>query len=320
MVEALGKRDLADRQRAVPDQRRRRSRRSSARGWRWKNIALEDLERILAHVAPGDGRASCAAALWIIGTIGSLAPFIGLFGTVVGIMKAFHEIAIEGSGGFEVVAAGISEALIATAVGLGVAIIALAFYNYLNVKIGLIGNGFARACERLVQALLYVESSTQPPRPAATHRRSAMAIHSLPSADEMTGDDIVAEINITPLTDIFLVLLIIFMVTTSVISNQGKNVDLPSSAVASQTPAGVTVTVTADDEIAVDGTVGDERRARAGARRPRSTKAQGQDRDPARRPRGACSARAVNDPRHGAGGRRHGHRARHQAPGARREK
>ena len=82
-----------------------------------------------------------------------------------------------------------------------------------------------------------------------------MAIHSLPSADESTGDDIVAEINITPLTDIFLVLLIIFMVTTSVISSQGKNVDLPSSAVASQTPAGVTVTLSADDEVAIDGTV-----------------------------------------------------------------
>jgi biopolymer transport protein ExbD len=82
-----------------------------------------------------------------------------------------------------------------------------------------------------------------------------VAIHSLPSADESTGDDIVAEINITPLTDIFLVLLIIFMVTTSVISAQGKNVDLPSSAVASQTPAGVTVTITADEEIAVDGTI-----------------------------------------------------------------
>jgi biopolymer transport protein ExbD len=82
-----------------------------------------------------------------------------------------------------------------------------------------------------------------------------MAIHSLPSADESTGDDIVAEINITPLTDIFLVLLIIFMVTTSVISSQGKNVDLPSAAIASQTPQGVTVTIGADDEIAIDGTV-----------------------------------------------------------------
>jgi biopolymer transport protein ExbD len=82
-----------------------------------------------------------------------------------------------------------------------------------------------------------------------------VAIHSLPSADEATGDDIVAEINITPLTDIFLVLLIIFMVTTSVISSQGKEVALPEAAVAAQAPQGVTVTVTAEDEIAVDGTV-----------------------------------------------------------------
>jgi biopolymer transport protein ExbD len=79
-----------------------------------------------------------------------------------------------------------------------------------------------------------------------------MAIHSLPSAGEETGDDIVAEINITPLTDIFLVLLIIFMVTTSVISSQGKEVDLPSSAVSDTTPSGVNVTVTAAGEIQVD--------------------------------------------------------------------
>jgi biopolymer transport protein ExbD len=79
-----------------------------------------------------------------------------------------------------------------------------------------------------------------------------MAIHSLPSAGEELGDDIVAEINITPLTDIFLVLLIIFMVTTSVISNQGKEVDLPSSTVASTTPQGVNVTVTAEGEIQVN--------------------------------------------------------------------
>ena len=80
-----------------------------------------------------------------------------------------------------------------------------------------------------------------------------MAIHSLPSAGEELGEDIVAEINITPLTDIFLVLLIIFMVTTSVISNQGKEVDLPNSAVASTTPTGVSVTVTSSGEVEVDG-------------------------------------------------------------------
>lgn len=70
-----------------------------------------------------------------------------------------------------------------------------------------------------------------------------MAIHSLPSPGEEVGDDIVAEINITPLVDIFLVLLIIFMVTTSVITSQGKEVNLPGAAVAKATPNGVTVTI-----------------------------------------------------------------------------
>jgi biopolymer transport protein ExbB len=73
--------------------------------------------------------------VWVLGTIGSSAPFIGLFGTVVGIIKSFHQMATMGTGGFSVVAAGISEALVATALGLVVAIVAVMFYNYLQVKI-----------------------------------------------------------------------------------------------------------------------------------------------------------------------------------------
>jgi biopolymer transport protein ExbD len=82
-----------------------------------------------------------------------------------------------------------------------------------------------------------------------------MAASALPGSngDEDGGDAIVAEINITPLTDIFLVLLIIFMVTTSVISSQGKEVNLPSSPDASQLPQGVTVTVTEIGEIEING-------------------------------------------------------------------
>lgn len=67
--------------------------------------------------------------LWVLATIGSASPFIGLLGTVVGILRAFHEMAKQGTGGFTVVAAGISEALIATAAGLIVAIVALITYN-----------------------------------------------------------------------------------------------------------------------------------------------------------------------------------------------
>src|SRR5512133_1631241 len=74
--------------------------------------------------------------LWILGTVGATAPFIGLFGTVVGIMHAFRQMSLAGQGGFAVVAAGISEALVTTAGGIAVAIEAVVIYNFLNVHVG----------------------------------------------------------------------------------------------------------------------------------------------------------------------------------------
>lgn len=73
--------------------------------------------------------------LWILGTIGASAPFIGLFGTVVGIIKSFASIAKTGKSGFNVVAAGLSEALIATAAGILVAVVAVIFFNYFKTRI-----------------------------------------------------------------------------------------------------------------------------------------------------------------------------------------
>lgn len=70
--------------------------------------------------------------LAFLGTLGSNAPFIGLFGTVLGIIKAFHDLAGNQAGGPAVVMAGISEALVATAVGLMVAIPAVVAFNYFN--------------------------------------------------------------------------------------------------------------------------------------------------------------------------------------------
>ena len=67
--------------------------------------------------------------VWVLGTAGASAPFIGLFGTVVGILGSFQSMAIMGTGGFSVVAAGISEALVATAAGLAVAITSVIIYN-----------------------------------------------------------------------------------------------------------------------------------------------------------------------------------------------
>lgn len=73
--------------------------------------------------------------LGVLGTLGNTSPFIGLFGTVVGIIKAFHDLAISGSGGPAVVAAGISEALVATAAGLLVAIPSVIIFNYFTKKV-----------------------------------------------------------------------------------------------------------------------------------------------------------------------------------------
>jgi biopolymer transport protein TolQ len=72
------------------------------------------------------------SGLTILATIGSTAPFIGLFGTVWGIMNAFIEIAEQQSTNLAVVAPGIAEALLATGLGLLAAIPAVIFYNKLS--------------------------------------------------------------------------------------------------------------------------------------------------------------------------------------------
>ncbi len=124
---------------------------------RWRDIALEDLDRIIS-TSRQEAAADLKRGIWMIGTTGALAPFVGLFGTVVGILRSFRAMAVHGVGGFEVVAAGIAEALVATAAGLGVAIIALIFFNYLQVRVAALSSTYARACERFVQALLFISS------------------------------------------------------------------------------------------------------------------------------------------------------------------
>ncbi len=72
--------------------------------------------------------------LWVFGTLSFICPLIGLLGTVLGVIRSFHDLAASGSGGPSIVAAGISEALIATASGIGVAIVAALIFNYFNVR------------------------------------------------------------------------------------------------------------------------------------------------------------------------------------------
>jgi len=62
------------------------------------------------------------APLWVLGTLGAVMPFVGLFGTVIGILGSFRQIGMTGQSGFAVVAPAISEALITTAGGIAVAV------------------------------------------------------------------------------------------------------------------------------------------------------------------------------------------------------
>jgi biopolymer transport protein ExbB len=98
--------------------------------------------------------ASFKRYLWALGTVGSSAPFVGLFGTVVGILKAFQAISMAGgAGGFKVVSAGIAAALVATAAGLLVAIYAIVAYNYFVSRVNGISVQYKVWCEEFMFAL-----------------------------------------------------------------------------------------------------------------------------------------------------------------------
>jgi biopolymer transport protein TolQ len=94
-----------------------------------------------------------ASPLSYLATIGSTATFVGLFGTVWGIMTSFAHIAAEQDMGFSAVAPGISEALFATALGLFTAIPAVVGYNRLNQGVEQIEQGITRFAERFNTAL-----------------------------------------------------------------------------------------------------------------------------------------------------------------------
>lgn len=91
--------------------------------------SLDNVERALNRSASTE-MTKLESTLGFLATTGSASPFIGLFGTVWGIMETFKSIGARGSATLAVVAPGISEALIATAAGLAAAIPAVIFYNY----------------------------------------------------------------------------------------------------------------------------------------------------------------------------------------------
>lgn len=114
---------------------------------------MDNLKRAL-HKEESKQLAQMGLYLSFLATTGSATPFIGLFGTVWGIMTSFQDIGMRGSASLAVVAPGISEALVATAAGLAVAIPAVIFYNYYSNKLADLENnmqGFSSDFLNLVE-------------------------------------------------------------------------------------------------------------------------------------------------------------------------
>lgn len=104
-----------------------------------ESTGVETVERALRRAANQEV-GKLERLLTFLATTGSATPFIGLFGTVWGIMNSFREIGSRGSAGLAVVAPGISEALIATALGLAAAIPAVIAYNHYQNRVKVIAN------------------------------------------------------------------------------------------------------------------------------------------------------------------------------------
>lgn len=113
-------------------------------------------ERVVPHTEVKRMQARIIRAtktrLWVLGTIGATAPFVGLFGTVVGIMRSFRSIGESGGGGFAVVSGGISEALVTTAAGIAVGVLAMVLFNYLGVQAGAYSAELRENAEEIAEA------------------------------------------------------------------------------------------------------------------------------------------------------------------------
>jgi biopolymer transport protein TolQ len=114
--------------------RLQRAKEAGAAGGLAEGDDIENVERALRRAATTEST-QLEGMVPFLATVGSAAPFIGLFGTVVGIIDAFHSIANQGSANLSTVAPGIAEALGTTAIGLVAAVPAVMAYNYFARKI-----------------------------------------------------------------------------------------------------------------------------------------------------------------------------------------
>ncbi len=107
---------------------------SAADNQSWDRVTLDTVQRALRRSAAAEAT-RLGRTLSFLATTGNTTPFIGLFGTVWGIMGSFHNIGLTGAASLATVAPGISEALVATAAGLGAAIPAVVAFNHFNSRV-----------------------------------------------------------------------------------------------------------------------------------------------------------------------------------------
>ncbi|MBR4591878.1 MAG: MotA/TolQ/ExbB proton channel family protein [Elusimicrobiaceae bacterium] len=121
-----------------------------------RNRPSAELEKLADNIIEWE-TSKLQRRLTVLGTLGSITPFIGLFGTVIGVMHAFKDLSANtaAAGGASVVAAGIAEALVNTAAGLFVAIPAVIAYNYFLSKT----NYFAKELESAANDFIYQTAS-----------------------------------------------------------------------------------------------------------------------------------------------------------------
>lgn len=111
--------------------------------------------------------------LSVLGTMSNIAPLLGLFGTVIGIIRAFADIARTGSGGSSVVAMGVSEALMTTAAGIVVAVIATVFFNFFVRKIRTRTVALEDAREEFFSIVSELGAAPKPARSTRTRQPAA---------------------------------------------------------------------------------------------------------------------------------------------------
>ncbi len=126
--------------------------------------SMAPLERT-AQTAASEAVTALERRMTWLATIGSTSPFIGLFGTVMGVVDAFHGLGTSGSATLRAVAPGISEALITTAAGLFVAVPAVVAYNQFTARIRIFAAAIDDFCRELLNSLEEMPVRTQaPPR------------------------------------------------------------------------------------------------------------------------------------------------------------